>query len=55
MRGKWYGLVDEIKIITGTSGTYRIEIRTNLLEKEEFDRILKDILILIRAPESVEG
>ena len=54
MRGKWYGLVEKIEIMTGTSGTYRIEIKTELLKKEEFDRILKDLLVLIRAPESVE-
>jgi len=54
MRSKWYGLVEKIEIITGTSGTYRIEIKTELLKKEEFDEMLKDILTLIRAPESVE-
>jgi|GEM_PF-5137369 len=54
MRGKWYGLVEKIEITTGTSGTYKIKIETELLNKEEFDEMLKDILALIRAPESVE-
>jgi len=55
MRGKWYGLVEKIEITTGTSGTYKVKIETELLNKKEFDEMLKDILTLIRAPESVEN
>jgi len=54
LEGKWYGKVDEVRIVTGTSGTYRIEVVTELLRKEEFDEMLNDILALIRAPKSVE-
>lgn len=55
LRSKWYGKVDEVKILTGSSGTFQLEMRSGLLSKCELDELLSDILLFIRAPDSVEN
>ena len=53
-RSRWYGKIDEVKILTGSSGTLQLNMTSLLLSKIEFDLLLSDILLLMRAPESVE-
>lgn len=54
-RSEWYGKIEEIKILTGSSGSFQLEIKSALISKKNMDKLLKDLLILIRAPESVEA
>lgn len=53
-RSRWYGKIEEIKILTGSSGSFQLEIKSSLNFKKEFDELLEDLLTLIRAPKSVE-
>ena len=54
LRSRWYGKINNVEILTGSSGSFQIKLNSNLLSKSDFDELLNDILLFIRAPESVE-
>lgn len=54
LRGKWYGKVDNVEILTGSRDPFQLKLNSHLLSKSDFDKLLNDILLFIRAPESVE-
>jgi len=52
--GELYGVIDSIKLIPASSGTFCLEIRLREITYDKIGLMLKIILKSIRAPWSVE-
>ena len=50
-----YGDIKEIRIIPGSSGTNKIVIETELLNRKALKRVIEKLMKDIRAPVSVEA